>query len=500
MRLKIIAGNLVAIVVIGLVSYFVVRSQIESTLTAEIDAEILNDQKLFDRSWKLSVVEFVGHVTRRAQAPEVAASFKGVGADSRRQRAFNAVERIAQWFRDPARGRPGAPDIVAITDETGKVVARDSDPNRMHGASLVRELPTLRKVLDDGHARHDVWNKADEGKLLQTGIAPIYSDKGSLIGTLVVGYDVSNGLAESEAELLGRQVAFLAEDEVYSSSLPDDQIEPLEKHLYGPLESSTTAAITGGNTTPWDAKLGGVRYEGVTAPLAKAPSAKVAVVVLANKTEALALASSTHIILLMTLLGLLGAGAYGFIVGSSFLRPLEQIEEGVLQVINGRTDLRIDVTSAEFGGLAYRINQLINVFTGVAEEDEEGRVSQPPASAGGSAWQGAAFASEAGGASASGGQAAGGGGASGGDVIDDPAVAKELAAEDEATYLARVYKEYVAAKQGVGEDVSNIPQERFSQRLKGNAKALSQKHGVSDVRFRVETRGNQVVLRPVLIR
>ena len=38
------------------------------------------------------------------------------------------------------------------------------------------------------------------------------------------------------------------------------------------------------------------------------------------------------------------------------------------------------------------------------------------------------------------------------------------------------------------------------QRLSGRATALAQKHGCRLVRFHVETRGDQVLLRPVLIR
>ena len=84
--------------------------------------------------------------------------------------------------------------------------------------------------------------------------------------------------------------------------------------------------------------------------------------------------------------------------------------------------------------------------------------------------------------------------------LDDPALAAKLAAEDEAAYERRVYQEYVAAKQALGENVSNIPQDRFHQRLSGRAAALAQKHGCRMVRFQVETRGDQVILRPVLIR
>lgn len=126
-------------------------------------------------------------------------------------------------------------------------------------------------------------------------------------------------------------------------------------------------------------------------------------------------------------------------------------------------------------------------------------MAQGGGASGGGAWQGAAFGEGAG----SGKQAAqaGGGGSEGGnDVVDDPEVAKQLEAEPEEQYHARVYQEYVDAKKAAGEDVSNIPQDRFVQRLDGNAKALARRHNVRAVRFQVQQRGNQVVLKPVLIR
>jgi len=84
--------------------------------------------------------------------------------------------------------------------------------------------------------------------------------------------------------------------------------------------------------------------------------------------------------------------------------------------------------------------------------------------------------------------------------VDDPAMSAQLAAEPEDAYYARIYAEYVAAKQALGENVANIPQDKFTQRMKGNAQALAQKHSVRAVRFQVQSKGNQVVLRPVLIR
>ena len=81
---------------------------------------------------------------------------------------------------------------------------------------------------------------------------------------------------------------------------------------------------------------------------------------------------------------------------------------------------------------------------------------------------------------------------------DDPEAAA-LAAIPEAEYYAQLYREYVAAKQSAGEDVSNIPEARFIERIKGNANALMKKHEAQMVRFKVEVIGSQVNLKPVVI-
>lgn len=495
MRLKIIGGNLIAVLLLGLVSYLVVGARLRGELTEEINSQLGNDQTLLDRSWRLASLEFLRHVADKAAESEVRAVFTGLDEAGRRTRAFEAANEIATWLGDPARGRGGQPDIVAFTDETGKVIARNADRNRMYGANLAAELPALRNVLSGRPAVHDVWNKADEQKIFQTAVAAIRNESGTVLGALVVGYDVSNGLAQREAQILGRDVAFVIDGKVYSSSLPADAVEGLKAHLFGPAVAQTRAALAGQAISPrWDAQLGAAEYVGVTAPLPMSQSVQVAYVVLANKTARMAIASVANIIVVAMVLFIVVVVVYGWVVGSSFERPIEEIEEGVLAVINGRTDLRLDIQSAELGGLAYRINQLLNVFTGVSEaesEDEEGRVSRPPEPA---AWKDSAFADQT--ATIQG--AAAGGGAN--DAIEDSALAAQLAAEAEDAYYARVYSEYVAAKQAIGENVGNIPQDKFAQRLKQNEAALVQKHGCRMVRFQVQSRGNQVILRPVIIR
>lgn len=500
MRLKIIAGNLVIVLLLGGLSYVTVRSDVVGGLTERVHSRITNDQELFDRSWRLSAIEFLGHVTNRTTTRQVHAVFRALDEEGRRERGHRAANAVSRWFMDPARGRSGGPDVVAVTDERGRVIARDKDINRMHGEPLARALPTLQTVLREGRAHHDVWFFDAENKLLQVGMAPVRNAAGSVVGSLVVGYDLSVGLARAEAEVLGREVAFLYDGDIYSSSLAPSQVEPVGQKMYGALGSRTEAALGGQVSSPWTLSLPeGASYVGVAAPLSLSPSAPVAYAIMANQDEALALADVARMILLFTLLGAGGILVYGFLIATSFLRPLERIEEGVLRVINGRTDARIDVQSAEFGGLAYRINQLINVFTGVAEEDSEGRLSHPPQAQASSEGPGQrTVSSEQSGTTARPTPPTGGGGTDG--IIDDPAMAAQLEAEAPDAYYERLHREYVGAKQAAGEDVSSIPKERFLQRIQGNEKALAKKHGVRMVRFHVEANGDHVALRPVLIR
>lgn len=497
MRLKIVAGNLAVVVLLGLIAYVTVSSQLRTSRTNELESALDNDRLLFDRSLRLSALEFQAAVSERASDPRIQSVFGGLDLDSRRTRAFEAAGATHTWFSDPARGGRGAPDIVLIVDETGTAIARNGAQNVMFGKPMVPALPALAAVLKTGTSREDVWLEEDQKKLLQTAIAPIRADSGTVLGALIVGYDLSNGLAASEGKLLGRDVAFIVDGKVYSSSL-DSGARDLREFLFGANGASTKSVLSSsaGATQPWRVTLDGQEYTGITARLPMAYSVPVAFAVLGNRTQAMQMANTANVILVMLVIGALLVVGYGLAIATSILRPVEAIEEGILAVINGRTDLRLATDSAELGGLAFRINQLLNVLTGTEEasEDEEGKLSVPPSEG---HWKDAAFSDARAAQQA---PTSPGGTPDPDEIIDDPETAAQLEAENEDAYNDRIYREYVAAKQQLGENVSSIPKDRFAQRLKGRADALVQKHGCRMVRFQVNTVNEQVVLRPVVIR
>lgn len=483
MRLKLIAGNLIIVLLVGVGSYLVVRTQLHAELVRELKDGIGDDSELFGRSWRADGARLAERVAKRASSKSVQTVFTASGEANRRRRAYDAAQSVSKWFGDPARGRNERPHIVAVIDETGRVIARDTDPNRMFGEPLLGQVPVLRALFKRGGSRYGVWLHDD--KLLQIGVAAVRSEDGGIVGALLVGYDLSNGYAKQEARLAGHDLLFITPQGVYSTSTAVDVRDALEKVLYSPpLDTQTMAALQGKPTLPWSAELRGDRYVGVTAALPLARGVQAGYVMLAHQDKHTELASLANMILWLTLLGLIGVAIYGYIVANNIMEPIEQMEDDLLAVINGRGDVRLDVETPELGGLSYRINQLINLYTGVAEEDEEGRAVT---SSGG--WEAVSITGPTASTRAS---------VPGSDEAGDPD-AQALAAIPEARYYAQLYADYVAAKRSVGEDVSSVPEARFIERIRGNAEHLVKKHGAKMVRFRVETIGGQVNLRPVVI-
>jgi hypothetical protein len=492
MRLKIIAGNVLWVVATGLIAFFVVRGSIVEQAASDVADETQRNFQVLERSFRLAAGEFTELVRGRAATPELASVFNASGTESLRTRAHGVANGVATWLADPARGMGGRPEIVLITDETGRVLARDLDPERMFDTQLTQHLPVLREVLE-GRAVHTLWRQRSDNKVLRTVAAPIRSADGRVIGSIVVGYDLSNGFAEAQASILTHgSVGFVVEGEFYSAS---GELATLEAALgeEGPFKAAVTAALASGQTSSRvEFTVEDEAFIAITGPLPGIDAIPAAMVSVVNASARLERAAAANIVGLLALVAGLGVFIYSFLIGTSLLQPLEAIEEGVLKVINGRTDFRIDIEDGEFGGLAYRINQLINMLTGVEESDEEGHTTSSGTWGAQADGAGAAAAAAA---AAPAQQQVAGESADGGDAN----LAAQLAAEPAAQYYQRVFNEYIAAKQAAGEDVSNIGADRFIERLKGQEASMAQKKGCRMVRFQVQSADGQVSLKPVLI-
>jgi methyl-accepting chemotaxis protein len=189
----------------------------------------------------------------------------------------------------------------------------------------------------------------------------------------------------------------------------------------------------------------------------------------------------------MPILGALAIGLVlvilgGVLLGNYVTRPINMLEEGLLTILNGQTDKRFELDHAELGGLAFRIDQLLNQLMGVEEDtsDAEGRVSQHSVNP--NAFTDALEVDDKKMGSPTG--------------AVDPATVQHLAAEPPAQYYARLYREYIAAKKAIGEATDHIAEQAFSARIQAMEQEAAQKYG-RPVRYQVQARAKEVVLLAV---
>jgi HAMP domain-containing protein len=488
MRRNFVLGSVGLVLIFGALAYVLVRSSLRSRLDESLEQQIAADGVLLERSFALEALELVEQVRDRAATPAVTSVFAVLDADTRRARANAAADKVAEWFRDPSRrGKLGRPDVVIVTDASGKVVARDHDPRRMFGVALAGSLPILRAVLEEGRAESDVWSNEEHGLVTQQiAAAPIRDERGAVRGALLVGYGLTDGVVSAHAKMLGRDLAFVVDGRVVAASLPQSAVTALERSLAEPAVAGGLRDLTEKAAAPrFELTLAEREYTGTARRLPRTDGLPVTAVLLASRDETEGLLAAVGLIWPLTAAFAVLAVVFAWIMANSVLVPVSVIEEGVLSIVTGNLRHRIDVDDADLGGLAYRINQLVSALTGESEAAEspmkeegwgtfDSTLSQP------SSMEPAAAPLPT-------------------DPVDDPEIAAALAAESEEVYLARVFREYADAKRAVGEDLGKISAEKFSERLRGSAHAMGERHGCP-VRFRVEEGEGRVILRPVLLR
>jgi hypothetical protein len=178
--------------------------------------------------------------------------------------------------------------------------------------------------------------------------------------------------------------------------------------------------------------------------------------------------------------GLVLVGIAAYLLDLYLSRPVAEIEEGLLAIMNGKTDLRFEIEHAEYGGLVFRLNSLLNQLFGVQEDetDDQGRPSRAPSS---TSFEDALAVDERMATSAE---------------SADPGDAKTLREEPDEKYYARIFAEYIAGKRALGDPVDHITREAFVARIRASEAEMAQKHG-RPVRYKVEVRGKEVVLLAV---
>lgn len=415
MRWKIILPNFIVVLAIGLAGWLYLESYYTDYLENRAEEKLERDRNLFVAVNQLNAVKFLRTVMARSRDAEVEGIFADVTAEEmaavqgdsgsggggdeedgegegeegegevstteeRDIRQYVLVSRAhteCQAFRanlsqELSGGR--APEIIAIINRDGIVISRDVNPNAEPvGENFAEQYSSVRRALQ-GNAVRDIWQWRDY--FLDVSIAPIHH-RGSVVGALLVGRDVSNGVAQADSELFGEEVVYLVQDDdqwrVHSSSIADgDRRQSLVTEIAGKQQEIAASMAAGETLSFVSIDVAGEEHIGLAGMLSSNDSAVPAAYMLLSSTETIsAPANQAVYVFFFALGGLVIVVLLGFVLGSHFLKPIEEIEDGVLRIINGDTEHRFEVDSAELGGLAYRVNQLVSVLTGEEEESED---------------------------------------------------------------------------------------------------------------------------------
>jgi hypothetical protein len=480
MRIKIIAVNALIVAMVGLLSFLLVRAAVgaatsnKDQLTAEAQNNVngaagrLQLDGLRAERWLAATASEPATVDTLTKATEAA---RGDAATKRCDDLFSRMKNASLFDRN-------VPTLVALVDTRGRIVGRNNS-NLSRGDDLAGTYPGLKSTLTSGQSGSDVWYERD--RYLASYVV-VHDEQGKIIGGLVIGRPLNDTLSRVGEATTGRPLVLVVPKgqafEVVGHSaqemaLLDESINKSAREmLKNALSHQQTDVVRDGELLV------------AASPLSAFEDGKRALLVAAAPAS---LIQDPTGLAMTPIFGALAIGLVlvivaGWLLGNYITRPINMLEEGLLAILNGQTDKRFELDHAELGGLAFRIDQLLNQLMGVEEDttDAEGRVSMSPSTT--------SFDDNL-------------------EVDDkrlqqpgegsmDPEAIRRLAGEPSAQYYGRLYREYIAAKRAIGEAADHITEQAFASRIQSMEADSAQRYG-RPVRYQVQARNREVVLLAV---
>jgi len=494
-------GGIVAIVIAALTAtaYFVTTSSLEDKLRADARRRVQRGLSLLQRDSQLEGLSVQAKAEFFAADPKVLAAIKADNGGDRSRESNRAFTR----FRDE-QGTP-PPDILAVVDASGALIAMDGVPNpvpnawKTAGAKEADMIwPGVELALKTRISISEIWNVSGKG-LMRVGIAPVIDPEATvpagdedgviIVGAAVTAYSLTSKAAMAQSDMLGADVAYFEVDRVYATSFRrgSDEDTGMQNALTAALaKSGLDKPGTGVHTVD----LGDYSYYATSGRLSRFsskelpknyPPATAGAIVLASPEKDPSRDAIKTIKLLILILGAgsLGIALFGLHLSSRrFLVQVDSIELGVADIINGNLDRTFRPVGEELDGLANGLNVMLARLLGRPEPGEEefdengnpivpGRVEFEEAEEGGQA------------------------------PAPDPELAA-LAQEPEPDYYKRIFTEYLDARRKTG-NPDEVSFENFIAKLKVNEGKLKAQYNCSRVRFRVVVKDGKVTLKPVPI-
>ena len=485
-RMKI--GLVAAAVLLALTvcEYVLVTDPLKDSATRDVEDQVGRAQRLHSELARLEALDFTNLVATLGRRAGLPAVFDRADETARRQAAFEECEAINAKLAVQRKA-----DIVLIADAQGKVIARDLNVNAMFGEDIRSQFPAVEVALK-GVAAGGVASLSN--RMAEIAAAPLSRADGKLLGVLMVGYAVTARDAQSRRDQLGADIGYFFQGQVQTSSFVEghgteakedgNKTHALNAGLF-PAQGGkpgVEALEKGLPTGSFRVSLDGQDFLAIAAPL-HAQERHAGFVVLQSLFRAESTASETGTrILMFGLLAILVALSAAVMTANRFIKPLDQIELGVAEIINGNIDYTFKPVGPDFEGLSNSLNVMLARLLG-REEPNEDAVDEEENE--GQRWQSDQMVVDEIPTSAINTQ-----------MSADPAVVA-LGSENEGAYYPRLFSEYLGALKAAGRPTKGLSVQMFTAKLRLIEGGLKQKWKCKQVRFRVSQKGDEVTLRPV---
>lgn len=215
-------------------------------------------------------------------------------------------------------------DLLVLVDRNGKVVA-------LHTKSpgFTREVAQkdFERSLNEEDSSH-WW--FDGGHLYQAFMQPVYfgsKTEGSLLGFLIIGYEIDDRLAREVSKVSSSQVAFSYGDEIVATTLT-----PIA------AQNPDVRALAAGSSQngPHDVAVSDEKFVATSLDLSGQQQTPVRLTVLGSYNQAAKFLNNLNrLLLLLGLSAVLVGSGLVFLISHTFTRPLASLVEGVRALEHG---------------------------------------------------------------------------------------------------------------------------------------------------------------------
>jgi hypothetical protein len=479
MKIGLAAAGVLLLVTLGV--YASVATVLKDNAVSDVERNLVRAEKAFSEIGRLRAADAAMQAFVRAKRPSVVGVFAKLDETARREAAFAECE--AQNAGLQKEGRQAA--IVAILGADGKVIARDLNPNAMWGDDLKSRYPAVDRALK-GEPVKDVWTM--DNRMTQVALAPINRSDGSVLGALLIGHVISVKLAQETRDKIGAEIGYFHAGKMQASSYGsggDPEKEDVTKTqalgdlLFGNQKLADQALSKGAATPLVRLTIEGRDYVVIAAPLFGNHSDRTSGVVLSSSlSDAVDPANAVAMkVLALGLIAIVIALGAAILTAKRFIKPLDQIELGVAEIINGNIDHTFRPVGPDFEGLSNGLNVMLARLLGREEPNEDAVEEEED---GGNVWRAEQMIIEE------------------GDGVATPGAAA-LAQESEVAYYPRLFNEYLIALKKLNRPSDGLSVPSFMAKLRLAEAGLKQKWSCKMVRFQLATRGDDVVFRAMRV-